>query len=414
MKHARKSPSSSARWTICHASVSREAQLARAARESSAAADSGTIVHDLAEGGLTKGNDYIAERKGTRATVTDDGTVLYAPASSSFLPGGHEVDDEMVDCATKYVTFVTALALTGDLFVEQRVSIEHITGEPDAKGTADAVICYPDELCVIDLKSGYQRVMASYPFEGLLYEYGPTEFRLTETRFPNTQAVMYAEAVRKERAQSYDFKRVRIIIVQPRLNHIDEHVIPIEEFETWVNWIREQSLACTLPSARVVPDESTCRWCKVFPCPEAQRLALSTALTEFDEAQTPPDDALDLGRAKRLVPLIRMYCDAVDARVLAELNAGREVNGWKLVDGDQGDRQWSAPAAVELELQLAGLEPDDYLTRKLKSPAQVEKMRLPVWAALTPLITRAPASPKVAPDTDPRPARVIDPLEGFL
>lgn len=432
--HARKSPSGSFRWTICHASVQRSIALAKG-RESNPAADWGTIAHDLSEHCLRDGNDGFLElRKGTRAEVQNDGLVIYAPAESAFCPNGHIVDDDMVDCVTRYVDFVRQMALGGDLFVEERLSIEHITGESGAKGTSDAVICYPEELCIIDLKGGFQRVMASYPFEGELFEYGPQDLKLkrlfNDIRFPNTQAVMYAEAVRHDREFFYDFKRVRIIIVQPRLNHIDEHVIDMAEFAVWVQWIREQAAAANEPSPRVVPGEKQCQWCDAFPCPEAQELAVRTAIADFeDDPAKPaavPSNPYDLGRLKRLLPLVRMWADSVDARVHAELAANREVPGWKLVEGDLGDRQWASDESVRKTLSSFGLKPEQYLTFKTITPAAAEKMvrrskrseNKPLskdqWDALQALIAeRQQGGPKVVPDSDPRPALVINPADDF-
>ena len=422
--HARKSPSGSPRWTICHASLRRTAALV-SERKSNAAADWGTIAHDLSEHCLRDGTDgFLQLRMGTRAEVQSDGLVIYAPAESAFCPNGHIVDDEMADCVMKYVDFVRQMALGGDLFVEERLSIEHITGEPGAKGTSDAVICYPEELCIIDLKGGFQRVMASYPFEGDLFEYGPPHLR--GYPFPNTQAVMYAEAVRHDREMFYDFKQVRIIIVQPRLNHIDEHVMRMDEFAEWVEWIREQARLADGPDPRVVPGEKQCQWCEAFPCPEAQQLALSVAVDDFDQINEPPREAYELSRAKRLAPLVRMWADAVESRVHAELAAGRAVPGWKLVEGDLGDRQWASDESVRKTFADMGLKPEQYLNFKTISPAAVDKMvrrskrsenkplSVDQWERLQPLIAeRQQGGPKVVPDSDPRSALVINPADDF-
>jgi hypothetical protein len=204
--------------------------------------------------------------------------------------------------------------------------------------------------------------------------------------------------------------------------------MPVEEFQTWVQWISEQAEKTRQPGAKARPGEKQCTFCKAFPCREVETLALSEALQDFDDldnAKPAVPRTSDLGRRKTLVPLIRMYCDSIDTRVRAELAAGRPVAGWKLVDGQPGDRKWSDEALVEAELVQMGLSEKDYTTRKLLGPAGVEKLavkkratpkkRLTAdqWAELERHITRDPGSPMVVPDSDPRPPRVENAADVF-
>lgn len=421
--HARRGPSGASRWAFCHASPEREALLPQV-RESNAAADWGTVAHDLSEGVLKKGDEYLATRLGSRALVDDRGLVTYTPADSPQWGGGHLVDADMADCVERYVEYIRKVSMGGELHVEQRLSIEHITGEPGAKGTADAVVLFKDEIFVGDLKGGFGRVMASYPLDGHLYVYAPKVIRnLTLTqddvRMPNLQALMYAEAARRAHP-TRTFKRVRLCIVQPRLNHVDEYVMDMEEFQVWVDWVREQALASQGPNPRVVASESTCQWCRCFPCPEATSLALQTAVDDFEDKPRSVD-ATDLGSLKRLAPFVRAWADAIDTRVHEELSAGRPVAGWKLVEGDMGDRKWASDETVRATLAGIGLQPEQYLNSKTISPAQAEKLVVgkraspnkvitkEQWETLQGLIApRAVGAPKVAPESDPRPPLVAD------
>lgn len=422
--HAVKSPSSSFRWTLCHASVKRTI-AANKARESNAAADRGTIQHDLAEHCLRDSDDtFLEQHVGTRAIVTNRGEVNYAPADSSFYQDGHIVSDDMADAVHRYVDYIRQLALGGDLYVEERLSIEHITSEPDAKGTSDTVIDYGDSGCIADAKFGFDRVMASYEFVGDLFAFGPKAMHGRDVRFPNPQLVMYADAARLKYGAKW--KKLTIIIVQPHLNHIDEYTMPVEDFAIWVQWIREQADACEGPNPRVLPGEKQCQWCPAFPCAEANELALQTAIDDFeDKPREVVVHKFNLGKMKRLVPYVRMWADAVESRVYAELSQGRPIEGFKLIDGDMGDRAWKDIDKVRATLASFGLPTTDYIVEKVISPVVTEKMvlrkrRTPnkkltqdQWTQLQELITREPGAPKVVPDTDPRPAKVIDPLADF-
>lgn len=415
-QHAKLSPSSSPRWTVCHAAPQREARL-NLVRETNFAADWGTVAHDLGEKTLVAGDDrYLRMAIGKEARVDSDGTVVYLPAGNNAIA----VDDDMIECVESYVDFVRELAIGGVLHVEQRLSIEHITGEPDAKGTSDSVILFPEEIAVADLKGGFGKVYAKEPLRDPITLPNGV---VTSVR-PNTQLVMYADAARVEHQFFHDFKRVRIIIVQPRLSHVDEYVMEIDEFVGWVEWIRQQAAATRAENPVAVPGEKQCQWCRAFPCADAQQLAMTEAIDDFEEKARYPAVA-DLGRLKRLTPVIRMFCEYVDTLTRGELEAGRPVDGFKLVDGDMGDRKWLNEREAVEALDSFGLMRDDYTTSKVVSPAAVEKMvlrkratpnkKLTVdqWERMQALITREDGTPKVVPDSDPRPALVLNPADFF-
>jgi hypothetical protein len=426
--HAKNSASGSPRWAFCHAAPRREAALPWT--PSGQAADWGTVAHDLSEGCLRTDDSYLTLRQGSRALVDAKGRVTFVPADNPSFTGGHMVDDEMTDCVERYVSHIRKLAMGGSLYVEQRLSIEHITGEPGAQGTSDAVVLFDDEIYVGDLKGGYQRVMASYPLDGHYYELAPEyikrESMLRGVRFPNLQGLMYAEAARHlHDPEGKRFKRVRISIIQPRLNHVDEYLMEMDEFAAWVDWLKVQAAASRGDNPRVLPSESTCQWCRAFPCKEATEMAVKAAVDDFDDKPR-VIDANDLGALKRLVPFVRAWADAIDTRVHEELCSGRPVDGWKLIEGELGDRKWASDETVRKAFSDLGLKPDQYLNSKTISPAQAEKLVInkraspgrvltkEQWETLQGLIApRSVGAPKVAPESDPRPPLDVNPAADF-
>ena len=428
-KHAIKSASGSFRWAICHASVQRERGRPD---KSSDAAKWGTVAHDLGEKCLKAGDDVLlSTAQGKYAYVDEKGLVTYLFADSG---DGILIDDEMLDCVQRYVDFVQQLMLGGKLLVEERLSIEHITGEEGAKGTSDTVLIFPDEIVIVDLKGGMVKVDASMPLEGDLFKFAPKDIQLQAlfepVVFPNTQLVIYSEAARKQYAHLGNFKRVRLIICQPRLNHISECVLDIETHQLWVQWLREQSDACEQPMPRVVPGEKQCQYCKAFPCAEAEQLALSHAIGDFaslDQVETFVKPASkELGDRKKIIPIIRQYCDYIEGRVYAELAQGRPVDGWKMIDGELSDRKWGDENAVRAQLQSYGLKPDEIVNTKLKSPAQVEalvqgkrlnpakRLTQEQWQEMQSLLAeRVRGNGRVVPANDPRPAKINNPSGDF-
>lgn len=187
--HAILSPSSAGRWIPCPASVA----LTRDAEdESSEFADEGTAAHELAAMALTAGNDAAAYL-GRIIKVEDTGREF-------------EVTPDMAGFVQVYLDIVRGIP--GELMVEQRLPITPITGEPDAFGTSDAVILAGDELVIVDLKYG----------RGVKVE-----------AEDNEQLGIYALAALLEYEFLGDFKRARMMIVQPRLGHVSEWALPVED-----------------------------------------------------------------------------------------------------------------------------------------------------------------------------------------
>ena len=426
--HAEKSASGSFRWAICHASVQR--QRGKPDGGGSMAAHKGTVTHDLGEKCLKdKSTVSLSLAHGKKARVERDGTVTYLPAGLT-EPALVDVDDSVVAWVESYISFVNDLALGGELMIEESLSIEHITGEDGAKGTTDVGVLFPDEVAIADLKTGFVKVHAAYPFEGDLFRFGPEAMRLRHAdgepiRWPNPQLVIYADSLIETVRFFRDIKRVRLIVFQPSINWTDEYTIPIEDFDVWVQWLREQALATEQPDARAVPGEKQCQYCRAFPCKDAEQLALDTAVDDFvQEPAARVPDRLNLGKLKGMVPFIRMFADRVDALVQSELRAGVPVDGWKLVEGDMGDRKWSDEATAR-SLLGQWLPQDEYLVTKVITPTKVSDMVINTrasakrklskdqWQSLQTLITRAPPGLKVVPESDPRAAQTPGMTDDF-
>lgn len=373
--HALLAPSAAHRWLACPASVPFSLQFPDG--ETSVYAEEGTLAHAAAE-----------------CILRDDKAGLDA-VKRKILSGGF--DPEIPEKVRKYTDYVTALrdSVHGELFVEQRLSLKAITGEEGARGTSDAVILADGELFIIDLKYG-QGDKVDAP--------------------ENPQLLIYAGAAYQ--AFSFaDIEKVTVAIVQPRLDHISEWSMPLAELLSRLEDVKSRAAVALAmvqePSERweFSPGLKTCKYCRARgACRALADACLSAAgMDILEKSKTPGLVAAEIGRILTRLPMIEKWADTMRETALAELMAGRDVPGWKLVSGREGNRKWADDKAAEKLLTAWKIPPADRYVKKVISPTGAEKLQKSgkiapeQWAELLPMITREPPKPALAPEDDKRP-----------
>lgn len=383
-QHALLSPSSAARWSRCPGSVSMTKGMPD---DSSVFADDGTATHELAAWCLTDGTDAVA----------------YLGRLIKVNGADYVVDEDRAARAQMYVDYVRSL--DGEILPERRLFIGAITGEPEAYGTSDAVVMCPNELVIVDLKDG----------RGVQVD--------AEN---NEQLAIYCQAA----LDAYDvigYDRVRMVIVQPKLNHISEWSISVAglaEFIAPISATGKRIMSDDLDAMELIPGEKQCRWCKAKAnCPALADSVQRTIGETFADlvAQTEEHGPLAipistpeevLVEKLNAVDLIEDWCRAVRAEAERRLFDGQALPGWKVVAGKKGARAWKDKQVAEIALAAIG---NLAYEKSLISPTTAEKLAKAkkitpeFWETLQDLITQADGKPTVAPESDKRQAIQVGP-----
>lgn len=368
--HALLSPSSAHRWLVCPGSVTFCKDLPDTAGEDAA---EGTAAHTLAQKCLEQHKDAV-EFIGESITVnlnTDNAKVF-------------EVTEDMAAYVQVYLNYIDRETSRFHAMYEQKLPLAPITGEENSEGTADAVIFRDEELVIVDLK--YGRGVKVYAED-------------------NEQLKLYAAAAREEYSAIGDFTKFKLVIVQPRLDHIDEWSLGVADLDTFCTTVGLIAPLALSGEGELVPSEDGCRFCKgKATCPALTEQVLAVAKDGFDDLSKMPP--ADLGISMAAVGMVEDWCRAVRAEVERRLIQGMKVVGWKLVGGRKGARDWADEKEVETAMKSMKLSPEEMYKFKLITPTQAEKLfkdNPDKWNTLQAYITQAEGKPSVAPSTDPRP-----------
>lgn len=425
--HAKFSPSGASRWMACPGSVPATAHVERTTNKF---ADEGTAAHELSAWCLTTERSpwdfemYEMHIYDGKCATRIDGKIE-APESYK----AHTmwvVDQEMIEFVQEYLDVVEDFMQikNANLMVEKRVDFSKFVNEPSQFGTSDVIITTPDEIIIIDLKYGRGvQVDATW----------------------NPQLMMYALGTYSMYSILSDFKTVRMVISQPRKQHLSEFAITVEQLLTFAADVglaadEVRAAAAVMDDFEqfqhyIRPGEKQCQWCpkknREEGCTALDNRVLATvadtdfvdmtdpdALQEQLDAAVPHVTEMDEDRLSfcmRQVNLIEGWCKAVRAAVFTKLSNGGEVPGYKMVRGRKGARKWTDEAAAEeLLAKSMKLKHADIYTKKLiTAPKAItllktSKQRL---KRVEELVGQADGGLSVAPADDKRPAVEMSEIE---
>lgn len=337
--HALLSASGAHRWLVCTPSAKLEEGFPDTTSE---AAKEGTLAHELAE---LKARHYFY--------TPDFGKKKYTTRANK-LKKEDLWKDEMERYTDEYLDYlkVTALNLNTAPYVAIEQKLDLGNWIPEGFGTADCVMVYGNTVHVFDFKYG----------KGVQVD-----------AEQNPQMLLYALGAYAAYKMLYPIEQICMTIVQPRIDHVSEWACTLEELLSFGEKVKERAALAIEGKGEYHPDEKACRFCRA----KAQCRARSdfNVKKAFNIGEMPPlISAEEAG--KRLLELqdIVKYQKDLQEWALSECLAGKDVPGWKAVEG-RSVRDWSDMDAAFDKLIKSEMTMEEMLyEKKPLTLAQVEKL----------------------------------------
>ena len=250
-------------------------------------------------------------------------------------------------------------------------------------GTGDVVIIADGTVHVIDLKFGKGVGVSAVD---------------------NPQLRLYGLGALDTYGLLYDIDKIKMTIIQPRLEHTDTEELTVEEIVRWADEEVKPRAELAYAGEGEYCSGDHCRFCKAKAvCRARAEENLKLAQYDFKEPPmlTPPEIADILGKLDKLKKWVE---DVANYALDAAVRKGIAFPGWKVVEG-RSNRKYKDEVEVVKCLVEHGYEEKSLYNTKLKSLTDITKLigSSNVDGFLAPYIIKPQGAPTLAPESDKRP-----------
>lgn len=369
MDHAILSASGASRWMACTPSARLEEQFPDSTSEY---AKEGTLAHELCE---LKVRKNLIEPMHTRT---------YNSKLKKIKE--HELwQDEMDKHTDTYLEYIQGLVhsynCTPAVMVEKKVDFSSYV--PDGFGTADCIIIAEGTLHVIDFKYGKGVAVSAEN---------------------NPQMKLYGLGAYLEYSFLYAIDKVKMTIVQPRLDDISECEISTTELMEWAEEVVKPLADMAYKGEGTYIAGNHCKFCRAkATCRERARMNLETSKFDFKEPALLSDE--EVGEALKMAQDLAKWAEDLKDYALAESLKGKLIPGWKAVEG-RGSRVFTDNEEALKVLIGSGIDETMLYERKQLTLAQIEKVLGPKQfkELVGNMVEKSPGKPTLVIETDKREA----------
>ena len=336
--HAKLSASSAHRWTKCTRCIEVESQFPN---ETSIYAEEGTFMHELSELYLSNYLKRIPKQQFSKELKKFEKNKYYSDET-------HDAVLTYVDAVVKKIDESKERTKDALIILEQKVDFSPWV--EDGFGTSDVITISDGILEVIDLKGGRGVEVSANN---------------------NPQLKLYALGAFNEFGFLYDIHKVKMSIIQPRIDNFSTYEMSLDDILKWAEEeLKPKALLASKGEGEFCAGEH-CRFCRAKNQCRARAVKnLELLKYEFADPALLTDDEIAeiIGVASELS---KWAGDIYTYAAALAINEGRQWNGYKLVQG-RSNRKYVDEEAVAETAKAAGYK--DIFKQSLVSITEMEKL----------------------------------------